>query len=129
MNILQVINSTTTSPPGSPNRGDSYIIGPAATGDWSGKDYQITTSIDGVWHYSGTPADATMAWDIAQAALLMYQDGTGWKVIGTQAFNVPALALTVSNPPTQAEVQAIADAVDGIISSMTNSSVKLMATP
>jgi hypothetical protein len=36
-----VENQTTTSPPGSPTVGTAYIIGPSATGGWSGLDTKI----------------------------------------------------------------------------------------
>lgn len=37
----QVENQTTTSPPSTGPAGEQYIIGPAATGDWSGHDGKI----------------------------------------------------------------------------------------
>lgn len=38
---IHAIDRDLTSPPGSPSDGDSYIVGPSATGDWSGKDNEV----------------------------------------------------------------------------------------
>ena len=36
-----VIDADLSAPPGSPSEGDRYIVGPSATGDWSGHDGEI----------------------------------------------------------------------------------------
>lgn len=123
---ITVINSTTTSPPGSPARGDAYIVGGGATGDWTGYDYQIATYLDGAWEFSGTPGNGWKVYDSA-TALLMTFDQSFWRIIGTQCSNVAQPDVTVSVTPLQAEVQAINDAVDDLIAALVTSG--LMAAP
>ncbi|SRR6266705_333973 len=62
--MCAVINATTTTPPGSPAAGDSYIVAPSATGAWSGKDGKIA-----VWQARA----AVAAWQF-------YTPKAGWVV-------------------------------------------------
>lgn len=64
------------APPGSPTKGDAYII-ESGTGDWSGKDDQIaryTTE----WEYT-LPFDGMFVWVSEEENLYEYNDGwTSW---------------------------------------------------
>lgn len=46
-----VINATTNAPPGSPNEGDSYIVGSSPTGAWAGRANRIAIWTEGGWRF------------------------------------------------------------------------------
>lgn len=46
-----VKSRTIAAPPGSPAEGDTYVVGPAATGAWAGKEGKLATFLDGVWAF------------------------------------------------------------------------------
>jgi hypothetical protein len=50
-----IINQTTTTPPATPNDGDTYIVAAGSTGAWSGHTYEIA--------YWSTQNLSTPAWD------------------------------------------------------------------
>jgi hypothetical protein len=47
--LISVINDTTSSPPGSPTLDDAYIVGPAASGAWSGLSGRVVIWYAGSW--------------------------------------------------------------------------------
>ena len=49
--LVGAISLGGNTPPGSPNNGDSYLIGPAPTGAWAGHDNAITSYINGQWYF------------------------------------------------------------------------------
>ncbi len=57
---LSVQDRDLTAPPGSPADGDTYIVGTAATGDWSGQD------------------DDVAVWDDTGSAWVFYTPRIGW---------------------------------------------------
>lgn len=61
--------------------------------------------------------DATADW------ILTLSDGSNWKLIGTQAAAVADLNQTITNPPTQAEVQAITDKIDELLDALRTTGV------
>jgi len=66
-----------TSPPGSPNKGDRYIIGtPADTGDWYGHENDIVTYDGSSWMYA-TPSEGWMVW-VEDENLYYQYSGTSW---------------------------------------------------
>ena len=123
--ITQVINSTTTTPPGSPTQGDSYIIGSGATGAWSGHDDELATWIGDDWLISA-PNDGELAWDADLAAVLAWNQSL-WVRMGTQAPDASYAGQTISNPPTQAEMQTLDDALVALCAALRSSG--LMAEP
>lgn len=48
---INVINQTTTTPPGSPNESDGYVIPAGATGPWAGRTDELAFWLDGQWVY------------------------------------------------------------------------------
>ena len=44
---LSIKDRDLTAPPASPAAGDTYIVGPLATGDWAGKDGQVAVGVPG----------------------------------------------------------------------------------
>ncbi len=71
-----VINSTTSTPPGSPVKGDRYIVKATGTGAWTGKDNNIAWYDGAAWQFD-IPAAGWTAWDNAQATQL-YFTGSAW---------------------------------------------------
>jgi len=56
-----VKSRTTAAPPGSPAEGDTYIVAPAATGDWAGKDGRFAAWLGGAWSFA-TPVEGWLAY-------------------------------------------------------------------
>lgn len=74
---LPVKDKDLTAPPGGEVKGDRYIVGPSATGLWSGHDDDIAT-YDGVsaWIFD-TPVEGWQVWIEDENKFYKY-DGTGW---------------------------------------------------
>lgn len=86
-----VINTTTTAPPGSPSNGDTYIIGVGATGAWFGLDAHIAywtlddpSRPSGGWDYYA-PLKGWQAVSQANNGLYEY-NGSAWVGARTSAF-------------------------------------------
>lgn len=73
---LTVFNRTTTTTPVSPSDGDRYIVGPSATGVWSGEDNRIAVFIGSNWIFF-TPAEGWRAYDQGVNERLLW-DGSAW---------------------------------------------------
>jgi len=69
-----VKSRTIAMPPGSPAEGDTYVVGPAATGAWAGKDGQLASLLDGVWTFR-TPADGWQLYVEDSAEIVIRQSG------------------------------------------------------
>lgn len=78
---IAVIDVSVTDPPSEPGEGDRYIVPGAATGDWSGHETELAAYIDGAWAFFA-PADGWIVFDIAGAALLVFETDA-WKPVGT----------------------------------------------
>jgi uncharacterized protein DUF2793 len=77
-----------TVPPASPEPGQSWIVAPAAAGEWSGKASMIACWTVGGWRFVA-PVEGMLAWNRA-AGLWMRWTGIGWSE-GT----LPASALLI----------------------------------
>lgn len=82
--LANVINITTTAPPGSPTEGDAYIIAATATGDWTGKENQIAIWHNLAWRYI-VPAVGLSIWDTTTKLKYTWYD-SAWK--GTQTTGI-----------------------------------------
>ncbi len=76
---LAVKDKDLTTPPGSPNDGDRYIVGPSATGDWASEDGNIAAYQDGVWVFYD-PREGWLTWIDDENELYAY-DGSSWSVV------------------------------------------------
>lgn len=75
---LSVIDRDLTSPPGSPSLGDCYIVGPAATGAWSGQDDDIAVYDGSSWVFY-TPRLGYLAYLEDEEKLTVFKaDSGGW---------------------------------------------------
>jgi len=72
---LDIINRDLTAPPGGESDGDTFIVGPAATGAWAGQDGNIAYFLAGAYKFF-TPVNGQLAW-IEDENLLLVYDG-GW---------------------------------------------------
>jgi len=83
------VKDRAADPPVSPARGDRYLIVSAATGDWIGKENQITycsNNIGPVWTFV-LPLDGMVTWVQDEGATYLY-DVNEWKVFGLEQFAV-----------------------------------------
>lgn len=71
-----VIDRVTSTPPASPTVGDRYIIGPTATGVWSGLEDQIALRTDTGWIYAA-PQEGWQVYIIAENAIATWE-GSEW---------------------------------------------------
>lgn len=93
---LSVGNRDLATPPASPLDGDRYIVGPSATGDWSGHDGEIAAFQDNAWmHYA--PLEGWLCWIMDEDKLLVW-DGSVWSdVSGSAGGSVNPAALVGVN--------------------------------
>ena len=73
---LSVIDRDLATPPGSPVLGDTYLIGAAPTGSWTGKTNQIA-SYDGSGWIFFAPAEGWHAWVNDENATVVWT-GSAW---------------------------------------------------
>lgn len=74
-----VINMNTTTPPGSPSKGDRYVVASGATGDWSGEDDNIaycSNATGPVWSFTEAK-EGMIVWDEYRDDYWHY-DGSTW---------------------------------------------------
>ena len=64
----------TTTPPGSPNEGQTWVVGASATGDWAGHDDDLASWRGGGWLFL-TPRNGWRAWSKAVDNFSVYYDG------------------------------------------------------
>lgn len=100
----------TTTPPASPGNGDTFAVGSAATGDWSGHDGDVAMWFDSAWYFQ-TPRQGWVATLIGSTNIHVH-DGSDW-VASTASVDLDNLAgvginatsdatnrLSVSSPAT-----------------------------
>ncbi len=73
---ISVEDKDLTAPPPSPTNGQRYIVGPAATGAWSGQAGRLAAFQDGAWAFY-VPREGWLAW-VADENTLYAFDGTNW---------------------------------------------------
>jgi hypothetical protein len=64
------------APPASPSDGDTYLLGGAPTGAWSGQAWKLAYCLDGGWRFFA-PFNGLRAYVAASNAFLVYQ-GSAW---------------------------------------------------
>ena len=73
---LSVKDRDLTAPPGGPTEGDSYIVGPAATGAWATHDGKVAFWSGSAWVF-GIPRIGWVAYVEDEEKLIAYKSG-GW---------------------------------------------------
>ena len=66
-----------TEPPATPTQGQCWIVAPAATGEWTGRDGLLAMWSEGGWRFVA-PTPGTSAWDKAANLPLLF-DGYQWR--------------------------------------------------
>lgn len=109
----KVLSFTTTAPPGSPTEGDMYFIPASPTGAWSGSAYKLAIYVDDDWAISNEVVlTGAVFWDNTTSRFVLVQmTGNLFELHDERLSptNVAVLTQSISNPPTQAEVEAIRD--------------------
>ena len=72
----QKITSILSTPPGSPAKGDRYIVGASPTGDWAGQANSIAWFDGYIWKFD-VPAEGWVAYNNA-TNLYLYFTGSAW---------------------------------------------------
>lgn len=67
-----------SAPPAAPSSGDSYIVGPAASGTWAGHAGHIATWADTQWLFAVPPQGARVH-DGALGSLAVFSQAEGWR--------------------------------------------------
>lgn len=106
---LSVLDRDLTTPPLTPTDGERYIIATSATGEWAGKDDQITAYQDGAWMYY-SPLEGWLVW-IADEDRLLVWDGAAWVDFISE----------MQNPATLVGVNTTADTTNRLAVSSPNS--------
>lgn len=73
---LTVTTFGATTPPGNPQDGDCYALGPSATGGWAGEDGKIAYWLDSGWQFLA-PQSGWLAVEIGTTEVMVH-DGTDW---------------------------------------------------
>jgi hypothetical protein len=77
--LQPVIENTLTTPPSSPNAGDSYLVPSGATGAWSGQTNKIATWSGSAWtFYTPSTNDQTTVLTGTNAGKTYIYNGTSW---------------------------------------------------
>jgi hypothetical protein len=66
-----------SAPPADPDEGECWIVGPAASGDWSAREGMLAMWTEGGWRFVA-PAAGTSAWN-KPAGLPLLFDGADWR--------------------------------------------------
>lgn len=69
-----VKSRTIATPPSGPAEGDTYVVGAAATGAWTGKEGKLASLLDGVWTFR-TPANGWQLYVEDSAEIVIRQSG------------------------------------------------------
>ena len=98
--VQPVVESRTlTTPPASPLLGDAYIVGPGATGLWSGHDAEIAAFQAGAWLFYD-PAPGWLVYAKAEHAILVFDAGTWTALASNGAAGIPTLGINTSADTT-----------------------------
>lgn len=61
-------------PPSAPADGECWLVGPGASGEWSGHEGQIAGRIGGVWKFA-SPRDGTTVFDRSTGQTVLFNSG------------------------------------------------------
>jgi len=98
--VQPVVESrTVTTPPTSPVLGDAYIVGPSATGAWSGHDGEIAAFQSGAWLFYD-PAPGWQFYARDEQAILVFQSGAWTAFASNGASGIPTLGINTAADTT-----------------------------
>ncbi|MCG7851441.1 MAG: DUF2793 domain-containing protein [Methanosarcinaceae archaeon] len=78
-----VADKDLTSPPGTPAKGDRYIIGTSATGGWAGHDLEVAYYTGSAWVFIAKE-EGQISW-VKDENLFYFFNGTAWAALPTSA--------------------------------------------
>lgn len=80
LNWEEQVISITSTPPGSPNEGDRYIVGDTATGAWVGEDGAIATYDGSVWLFQDISAsnEGTVVYVLSEDKAYVVDSSGDW---------------------------------------------------
>ena len=101
---LSVINKTHSTAPSSPQEGNRYIVGPSASGEWSGHETHIAAYQDGTWMFY-IPQIGWLSWVDDEASIFAF-DGSEWIACSGQpeVETTQLLAVSANNAETRVEI-------------------------
>ena len=102
---LTVIGFEATTPPVSPTEGDTWALGAAPTGAWSGYDDQIASWRAGGWLFVPPVA----GWRAYGAGEMRVFDGSAWVAVPPVLENLPGVGINASSDTTN-KLSVAADA-------------------
>lgn len=82
----RVLSAYHNAPPADAEEGQAWIVGPSASGTWTGKDNQLALMVPGGWRFVTPPAGFTI-WVVDQFQAARF-DGFGWNYGGLQGQSV-----------------------------------------
>ncbi len=88
----RVENRNLPTPPQNPVDGEAYIVGPLATGDWTGQDGDLALFLNGGWDFV-KPWSGCCVWVEAEHTRVTY-DGAQW--VAGQTGGAPGGAVTLT---------------------------------
>lgn len=98
--VQPVVESRTVStPPATPILGDAYIVGPSATGAWSGHDAEIAAFQAGAWLFYD-PAPGWLVYAKAEQAILVFNAGTWTALASNGVAGIPTLGINTGADST-----------------------------
>lgn len=109
---LSVKDCDLASPPSTPEEGDRYIVGPAASGAFSGHDGEIAAWQDGAWMFY-IPAEGWLAW-VQDEGMLYAFSSEDWHEFAGGSSSVNPVGLVGVNT-TANEVNKLAVKSDAML--------------
>jgi hypothetical protein len=88
---LAVLDRDLATPPGTPNEGERWIVGPSPTGDWAGHAGEIAAWQEGAWQLS-LPRPGWLAFVIDEGKLVIW-NGSAWSEVSSTVTALQNLAL------------------------------------
>lgn len=64
----------TAAPPAAPSEGDTWLVAPGASGDWTGHDGKVAAFQSGTWLFV-PPNDGMNVFDRSTGQILLYKNG------------------------------------------------------
>ena len=97
-----VLDTTLTTPPGSPAAGDAYIIPAGATGAWNGNTGKVAFYCNG-WQFVNASLKMRL-YSVAQSEFFVYQSTNTWTAEPASTVSVLNDLTNVSGVPTNGQV-------------------------
>jgi hypothetical protein len=90
-----VKSRTTTTPPGSPAEGDTYVVAPSATGAWTGKDGKLAAWLSGAWSFTA-PAEGWTSYVADTTEIAVFKSGAWTSFVTTGGTSLAKLGINAA---------------------------------